>query len=100
MALEHFPITLQGKIKKDEYEILMRFLAVNELLIDQIEELEKLDTIFRYNFKKQANILRHECLDVSSKFFKGTELLKDYDKLHKKVIDQMKNNLKKIQVKV
>jgi len=46
-----FPVELDGKNKTKEYEALLRFLAINEMFIEQIDELTEFKAIFKHKFK-------------------------------------------------
>jgi len=95
-----FPIILENnKDFKDNYTSMLRFLVINELYLEAIEDLEERKSMFKFEFKKQANIMKAESLKVGSKFFKGKDLLNDYDKLNQKVTDRIRKILNTIIIK-
>jgi hypothetical protein len=93
-----FPIELEGKNKTKEYEALLRFLAINEMFIEQIDELTEFKAIFKHKFKAKANDLKMIAEDVSAKMFCSKAIMDDYDLLYKEVISECKNILNTIKV--
>jgi hypothetical protein len=93
-----FPVTLEGKNKVDEYELLLQFLAINELYIEKIEALSQHKAVFKHKFKQKANDLLASALDVSTKMFCSPDIMDDYDLLYKEVIEKCNEILNTIKV--
>lgn len=93
-----FPVTLDGKNKVTEYELLLQFLAINELYIEKIEALSQHKAVFKHKFKQKANDLKEVAMDVSSKMFCTPAIMDDYDLLYKEVIEKCNEILNTIKV--
>jgi hypothetical protein len=93
-----FPIVLEpkGKYFLESYSSLLRLMAINELYIEQIEALESNKAVFKFEFKKQANLMKQQAELLTKKVYVSPGLMDEFDLLYTEAIVKCKEILNTI----